>query len=105
MDLPPVWSQTCLCGRTLLTPRAYTCHTRSCPKTKKRLSSALEKAKEIFQANKRRKMEDAARRGAAETSGPLVAESSLNLPSDQQVSFQIWSSQDLYLIGYLRSSD
>ena len=65
---------------------------RSCPKTKKRLSSALQKAKEVFQAKKRRKTEDAARREATETSGPLVAEPPLNevnLPSHQQVSFLI----------------
>jgi hypothetical protein len=38
-------------------PQAYTCHKRSCQKTKKRFSSALEKAKEVWQVKKRRKME------------------------------------------------
>lgn len=90
MDVPPAWSQACICGRTFSVPQAYTCHTRSCPKTKKRLSSALEKAKEVFQAKKRRKIEDVARREALETSGHLAAElpsHEVNLPTHQQVGF------------------
>ena len=92
MDVPPAWSQACICGRTFSVPQAYTYHMRSCPKTKKQLSSALQQAKEVFQARKRRKMEDAARRKAIETSGPPVAEPPLNevnLPSHQEVSFLI----------------
>jgi hypothetical protein len=58
MDLPPAWSQACACGRTFSVPQAYTCHKRSCQKTKKRLSCALEKAKEVWQAKKRRKTEE-----------------------------------------------
>ena len=38
-------------------PQAYTYHKRSCQKTKKRLSGALEKAKEVWQTKKRRKRE------------------------------------------------
>jgi hypothetical protein len=59
MDLPSTstWSQTCICGRTFLLPQAYTFHKRSCQKTKKRLASALEKAKECWQAKKRQKTE------------------------------------------------
>ena len=105
MDLPPAWSQTCICGWTFLALQAYTCHTRSCPKTKKWLFSALEKAKEIFQVKKCQKIEDAAWREATETAGPLVAEPSLNLPSDQQVSFLIWLFQDLYLFRYLHQTN
>lgn len=55
MDLPPAWNQVCICGRTFSLPQAYTCHKRSCQKTKKRLSGALDKAKEVWQARKRRK--------------------------------------------------
>ena len=58
MDIPAAWSQSCLCGRIFSVPQAYTCHKRSCQKTKKRLSGALEKAKEIWQAKKRRKTEE-----------------------------------------------
>jgi hypothetical protein len=58
MDLPPAWSQACACGRLFSVPQAYTCHKRSCQKTKKRLSCALEKAKEVWQAKKRRKTEE-----------------------------------------------
>ena len=72
---------------------------------KKRLFSALEKAKEIFQVKKHRKMEDAVQQDDIEALGPLVTEPSLNLPSDQQVSSLIWLFQDLYLFRYLHSSD
>jgi hypothetical protein len=57
MDLPSAWCQVCVCGRTFSVPQAYTCHKRSCQKTKKRLSSALDKAKEVWQSRKCRKME------------------------------------------------
>jgi hypothetical protein len=64
---------------------------RTCPQTKKRLSSALEKAREVFQAKKRRKMEDTIQREASETSNhPVIDESPLTkvlLPSHQQVRF------------------
>jgi hypothetical protein len=51
------WSQTCLCGRIFTQTYAYTNHSRNCKKMKTRLSSALEKAKERYHANKRRKAE------------------------------------------------
>lgn len=60
MDLPPAWSQTCPCGRTFSLPQAYTCHKRSCEKTKKRLSGALEKAKNVWRAKKRQKLDELA---------------------------------------------
>jgi hypothetical protein len=50
--------EVCCCGRTFTVPQAYTFHKRSCNKTKKRLSSALDKAKDIWQAKKRRKLEE-----------------------------------------------
>jgi hypothetical protein len=62
MDLPAAWCQVCVCGRTFSVPQAYTCHTRSCQKTNKRLASALEKAKGVWRANKRRKIEEKAAR-------------------------------------------
>jgi hypothetical protein len=49
------WSQRCLCGRIFTQTYAFTNHSRNCKKTKTRLSSALEKAKERYFANKRRK--------------------------------------------------
>ena len=51
------WSQSCLCGRIFTQTYAYTNHSRNCKKTKTQLSSALEKAKERYYANKRRKTE------------------------------------------------
>ena len=58
MDLPPAWSQACVCGRAFSLPQAYTFHQRSCQRTKKRLLGALEKAKDILQARKRRRVEN-----------------------------------------------
>src|ERR1700678_1982238 len=57
MDLPPAWSQACICGRVFSVPRAFSCHKRSCPSSKKRLLSALERAKEVWQSRKCRKAE------------------------------------------------
>jgi hypothetical protein len=64
MDLPLAWCQVCICGRTFSLPQAYTYHKRSCQKTKKRLAGALEKAKEVWQTNKRRETEAKAAKGA-----------------------------------------
>jgi hypothetical protein len=49
----------CICGRTFSQENAYGKHRRSCKLTKKRLSGALDKAKEVF-AQKRRKVSQAA---------------------------------------------
>jgi hypothetical protein len=57
MEFQPTWSEACVCGRTFSQPQAYTYHTRSCHKTKKRLAFALEKAKDVWAAKKRRKLE------------------------------------------------
>jgi hypothetical protein len=70
MDLPPAWCQVCVCGRTFSVQQAYTYHKRSCQKTKKRLAGALGKAKEVWQANKRRKMEARAEKGPGALAGP-----------------------------------
>ena len=57
MDLPPSWSQTCVCGCAFSLPQAYTFHQHSCQRMKKRFLGALEKAKDILQARKHRKVE------------------------------------------------
>lgn len=46
---------SCACKRTFQQESALTKHQRTCPKTKKRLSSALAKAKEIWNGKKRRR--------------------------------------------------
>lgn len=48
----------CLCGRSFTLEYAHSNHQRQCKKTKKRLSSALEKAKEIWNTKKRRRIEE-----------------------------------------------
>lgn len=88
MEMPPAWSQACMCGQTFSAPHTYTYHIRTCPRTRKRLSSALEKAREVLQAKKRRKMEDRIQREASETSNhPAIDESPSLLPPHQLVRF------------------
>ena len=53
----PAWSQACVCGRTFTAPQAVSYHRRSCLKAKKRLSDALEKAREALRIRKRRKVD------------------------------------------------
>jgi hypothetical protein len=81
MDMPPAWSQACVCGRTFSAPHTYTHHMRTCPQTKKRLSSALENAREVLQEKKRRKMEDMIQREAllVDTSNHPVIDSPSSL--------------------------
>ncbi len=58
MNLPEsAWSQACICGRVFSVPQAYSYHRRSCPKTRKRVSDALAKANEIWQAKKCQKID------------------------------------------------
>ena len=57
MDLPPTWSQACVCGRAFSLPQAYTFHQRICQRMKKWFLGSLEKVKDILQGRKRRKVE------------------------------------------------
>jgi hypothetical protein len=50
---------------------------RTCPQTKKRLSSALEKAREVLQAKKHRRKEDMLQQEASKTSNHPVVDDSL----------------------------
>jgi hypothetical protein len=74
MDLPPAWFQTCACGRTFSLPQAYTYHKRGCQRTKKRLSGALERAREVWQAKKRQKTEKHASDVLASTNLDVISE-------------------------------
>jgi hypothetical protein len=76
MDLPASWFCICDCGRGFSVPQAYTKHQRSCKNSKKRLSAALDKAKDIWQSKKRRKVDELA---AGE---PLAGPSGLNAMPD-----------------------
>ena len=46
------FTQTCVCGRVFSDLSAFTRHEKGCRKGKKQLSSALTKAKEVYQAKK-----------------------------------------------------
>lgn len=51
-----VMDTTCVCGRAFSQLNAFTNHIRTCPRSKKRLSSALESAKEKWTTRKRRRV-------------------------------------------------
>ena len=85
MDLPPAWSQTCVCGRAFSLPQAYTFHQRSCQRTKKRLLGALEKAKDILQARKRRKVESVLPAQNQAEAGPSSQLVNLAHPNDPPI--------------------
>jgi|ERR1700722_2734703 len=91
MDLPPAWNQTCICGRTFSLQQAYTYHKRSCQKTKKRLSTALEKAKEAWMVRKRRKTDPNAEVAAQAPGSPpgLLKPVPLQGPSTLEVRLSI----------------
>lgn len=46
----------CVCGRSFLQLSAFTNHKRTCHLSKKRLSGALEKAKQLWRGTKRRRL-------------------------------------------------
>jgi hypothetical protein len=85
--------QSCLCGRTFSQPNAYSNHKCKCSKTKKRLSTALEKAKEKWTGKKRRKLNPPDSESSASTSQPMPGlmrapspNASLDLVSNQPIS-------------------
>jgi hypothetical protein len=48
--------EVCVCGRSFCTPGAMKKHLRACTKSKKRLSGALDKAKDLWRTRKRRRL-------------------------------------------------
>ena len=46
-------SETCLCGRTFHQPSAFANHKRTCARSRRQLTSALDKAKQIWAEKKR----------------------------------------------------
>jgi hypothetical protein len=74
MDLLPAWFQTCSCGCTFLLPQAYTHHKCSCHKTKKWLAVALDKAKDVWQAQSQ-EMQERAAAEPAQIEVPVATES------------------------------
>lgn len=88
-------------------PQAYTYHKRSCPKAKKRLSDALAKANEVWQAKKRRKTEGMAQSQAVECcSNPADMHSGILPPlaGHPQVRFRAHSTLSLIKRFYLSQS-
>lgn len=67
---------TCICGRTFTLENALSNHRHSCQTSRKRLSSALEKAKGILSANKRRRIDK-----SIDDRVPSVGSSLLGTPS------------------------
>ena len=77
MDPPNAWSQECICGRVFTTPQGISAHHNSCPKTKKRLASVLDKAKEVQAAKKHHTAE--AKLVSPETAAPRLVPGELPL--------------------------
>jgi hypothetical protein len=109
MEMPAAWHEACVCGRTFYQPQAYSFHQRNCKKTKKRLAGALEKAKEIWQAKKRRKIE-----GESPTEGlPVMGPTDLSaipnplpdVPYIQQVRFPLRLTLNLMPVGNILTLD
>jgi hypothetical protein len=66
---------TCPCGRTFQHPGALKIHQRACNRNKKRLSTALAKAKEVWTCRKRRRIADPVDHNSnqANSQGPVGA--------------------------------
>jgi hypothetical protein len=58
---------TCLCGRSFSQSSALAYHKRSCKRSKRRFNGALEKAKEVWEARKRRRVEATERRNSSQS--------------------------------------
>jgi hypothetical protein len=54
------YNPTCYCGRSFSTEAAHSKHLRHCKKSKKRVSTALAGAKEYWNAEKRRRLDNSA---------------------------------------------
>jgi len=65
----------CVCGRSFSKLSAFTNHKRTCQSSKKRLASALDKAKQLWQGSKRRRIQTDT--PEVPTAPGLVLESSL----------------------------
>ena len=92
----PAWFQACVCGRTFATPQAFSYHRRSCLKAKKRLSDALDKAREVLRTRKRRKIDPSHQvvEGSSNQNVPAEPPSNLNslLPDHPQVRTHVRST-------------
>src|SRR5262245_7327775 len=91
----------CVCGRSFSQLNAFSNHSRSCLKSKKRLSTVLDKAKQQWSSNKRRRLGfDDPPVNQPSTSG-LVREGSV---PPQDVS-QTATENDEELAGVMEDSD
>lgn len=52
------FSELCVCGRTFHEQGALSYHKRTCKKSKSRLAGALDKAKQTWKRQKRRRLDD-----------------------------------------------
>ena len=78
------FTQTCVCGRVFSDLGAFTRHEKGCRKGKKRLSSALAKAKEVYRA-KKAKLSAASSRSSLDgaNTGSSAAEGATAMPEEQ----------------------
>jgi hypothetical protein len=74
-------SDICYCGKSFLHPGALQIHQRSCSRGKKRLGVALDKAKELWNNRKRRRIHESVVQGSGQSNlqGAMVAAQSSRL--------------------------
>ena len=75
--------QTCDCGRVFFHLHVFTVHQKTCSKSKKRLTSALSRAREACQEQKRRQLDSVASHAAA--SSLVNRENNTELPVDSDL--------------------
>ena len=82
--------QTCACGRSFSQENSFNKHRRVCQKSKKRLSSALDKAKQLWTGKKRRRL------------NPDDSETTVNEPSlAGLIPISSLAPQDIVEVGHI----
>jgi hypothetical protein len=78
----------CLCGRSFSQSGALAYHKRSCKPSKRRLDGALEKAKEVWDAKKKRRVE-AMKLGRRNLSHSETTDSASHVAGDMSIDSEV----------------
>ena len=105
MELSSTWSGECMCGRTFTSPSGYTNHQRGCSKTKKRLSSCLEKAREALSRAKKRRKTAIEQPDSATAHSQVVEEAIQSEARDSKEVAQVEDNPSLAHFGAMPAND
>ena len=105
MELSSAWSGECMCGRTFTSPFGYTNHQRGCHKTKKRLSSCLEKAREALSRAKKRRKTAVEQPDSVTAPSQVVEEAEQSDARDSKEVAQIEDNSSLAHFGAMPAND